>query len=79
MMRERETILNVLLGWGHRSCVSRKKLLVLSFEELLTNDCVVDLSSFKEFEKRQKASLQKAKKNGAVGVENLAIAGSDGK
>ena len=39
---------------------------------------------FKEFEKRQKASLQKAKKeaegkkDGVFGVENLAIVGSDG-
>jgi hypothetical protein len=45
----------------------------------------VDLSLFKEFEKRQKASLQKAKKeaeakkDGVVGVENIAIVGSDGK
>ena len=43
----------------------------------------MDLSLFKEFEKRQKASLQKAKeaeakKDGVFGVENLAIVGSDG-
>ena len=44
----------------------------------------MDLSLFKEFEKRQKASLQKAKKeaeakkDGAAGVENIAIVGSNG-
>jgi hypothetical protein len=41
----------------------------------------VDLSLFKEFEKRQKAKKEaeaEAKKNGVVGVENLAIVGSDG-
>jgi hypothetical protein len=33
---------------------------------------------FKEFEKRQKAKEADAKRDGVVGVENLAIVGSDG-
>jgi len=42
---------------------------------------LLDLSLFKEFEKRQKAKKEaevEAKKNGDVGVENLVIVGSDG-
>jgi hypothetical protein len=40
----------------------------------------VDLGRFKEFEKTQKAKkVAEVKKDWAVGVEKLAIVGSDGK